>query len=451
MGASATPVRRRLERHAPIVVAAVLAVATVAVGLVKIGRSFNYDEAITYSSFINGGSLRRALTTQVVFNNHQMFSVTQTIAWRLGFVGETTQRLGPVLCGAVTVGMLTWATARRVGAIGGATAGTLLLLNPVYLTEFRTLRGYSLATMCVVLAALAARRSWRDHRHRWLVAQSALMVVAVTTHAYSALAVAVVAVVTVVLGHARLAHAATWAAAALTAFAIQFPLLDDAIEQSRARGNLFRSSFPLRAGRLLLGQSWWAVILTIALVGIGTWAVARRSKRHLWAVVAGFGVVAAVVVLVWLVLQPRDLYARFFISLLPFVAGLAGVGASRLPRPAGATAALVVALALVPSARDTLEVEPTIRRAAGVAEAGRQRGLELCGYQAEPLIVYTPPIRLVNGVDDFQDCELYVAVLPPGASARAAAAQRFEGRRDLGGGITVWGDPAVLDEIVQPP
>ena len=77
-------------------------------GAVKIGRSFNYDEAVTYTSFVNGGSVWRALTTQVVFNNHQMFSVTQAVAWRVGLVGETAQRLLPVLCGVATVALLTW-------------------------------------------------------------------------------------------------------------------------------------------------------------------------------------------------------------------------------------------------------------------------------------------------------------------------------------------------------
>ena len=45
------------------------------------------------------------------------------------------------------------------------------------------------------------------------------------------------------------------------------------------------------------------------------------------------------------------------------------------------------------------------RIAAEVVGAGLQLGLEVCGYQAEPLRVYAPPIRLVDGVDDFVEVE----------------------------------------------
>ncbi len=125
----------------------------------------------------------------------------QALAWRIGLVGETSQRLLPVMCGAAAVGLLTWWVGRRTDAFAGAFAGLALLANPIFVVEFRTLRGYALATLAVLVAAIATERSWRDHRTRWLVVASIAMVVAVTTHTYSALPIVLVAVVSTVLRH----------------------------------------------------------------------------------------------------------------------------------------------------------------------------------------------------------------------------------------------------------
>lgn len=430
------------------ITAVVLASAALVVGLVNIGRSFNYDEAITYGSFINGGSIRRALTTQIAFNNHQMFSVFQTVGWRLGLVGESPQRLGPVACGVVTVGAVTWATARRVGAIGGATAGVVLLLNPVFLAEFRSLRGYSLATMCIVLAALTVHRSWDDRRPVWLMAQAAAMVVAVATHTYSALAILLIAVYTLAVGRLRPAHLLAWSGAAIAALVIQLPVLDDAITAARANGSLFQPEFVERAARILLGQAWPAVIITAGLAVIGAWTLARWSSQHARAVVACSATFVAFVLTIWLVLQPLQLFARFFIGVIPFLAAAAGLGAARLPRAVGAIALVVLVVSLAPSARDTLQRDSGLRDAAVAVDAARERGLVVCGYQAEALFVYMAPIRPVGGVDDFEDCEFYVSVLSLRPEAREAAASRFEARRRIGGGPILWGPEGVLSELV---
>ncbi|MFT6392581.1 MAG: putative membrane protein, partial [Ilumatobacter sp.] len=172
------------------------AAVTLFLGLIRIGRSFGYDEGFTYFFFISGGSPRKALTTQIIFNNHPMFSAIQSVGWKLGFVGETTQRLGPALCGAAAVGITVWFVARYFGVIAGVGAGVILGLNPVFLEQFRQLRGYALATVAVLAAGAALWRSWSDLRHRWLVIQGACMVVAVTTHAYSAVTILMLAVAT---------------------------------------------------------------------------------------------------------------------------------------------------------------------------------------------------------------------------------------------------------------
>jgi hypothetical protein len=438
---------------AALVVGVAAALVTLMLGAIKIGRSFNYDEAITYQYFINGGSLRRALTTQVVFNNHPTFSALQTIGWRLGLVGETTQRLGPIVCGGVVVGVTAWYTARRVGVVGGLAAGAVLVLNPLFLEQFRSLRGYALSTMAVVLAGLALERSWHDHRVRWLVVQGALMVVAVTTHAYSAVTLLMLAVATLSLGRLRRAHIAAWLASAVVALLFQLPLLDDARSNTRARGNLFYDEFPVRLTRSLLGWSWWPVAVVGAMALLGAWSLARRSPAHLRAVIASGSVLAVVVVVLWSVVQPRDLYARFFVSTIPLFAHLAGRGVARLPSLAGAAITVLIVALLIPGARDVVEAEPSLREVAAVVDRARDVGLEVCGWQAEALQVYTAPIRPVAVLDDpsgFAECDVYVAVLRLDPERRAIATDHF-GAMTTRGGIRVWAEQAVLDEIARSP
>lgn len=419
-----------------------------ALGFVRIGRSFGYDEGITYAFFVNGGSVRTALTEQIVFNNHPMFSAIQAVGWQFGLRGETAQRLGPLFCGAIVAAVVVAYTTRRVGVIGGAASGVVLGLNLIFLENVRQLRGYALATMCVLLAAVAIQRSWHDPRLRWLVAQGVLATVAVTTHAYSAVTLVMVAAAALALGRVEVRHVVTWSVAAVSAFVIMLPVLGDMRDNAEARGNLFYDRFPIELVQALTGREWFAVAITSVAVVAGAVDLGLRSRRHAYAVLASSGVLVAVVLLIWLVLQPRDLYFRFFISMLPFVAVLAGRGIALLPRPGGAAAVAVLVAALLGPALDLLDEEPTIRDAAVVADRARSAGLELCGRNAEPLLVYTPPIRLIAGVDDFADCEVYVSVLGLSSAQRDAAASRFSGEYRLGGSIIVFADQEQLDDLL---
>jgi hypothetical protein len=431
-----------------VAVACSAAAGMTVLGAIGIGRSFGYDEGYTYFYFINGGSVRTALTTQVVFNNHPTFSATQAIAWRLGLVGESAQRLGPVLCAAATVGLIVWYTARRCGVVGGLGAGVVLALNPIYLDQVRQLRGYSLATLGVVVAGLALQRSWFDHRHRWLVIQAAAMVVAVTTHAYSALALLMFAAATLGLGRLRIAHLFTWFGAAVVAFTMQIPLLDETSSNLKGRGHVFRDRFPIDLVRALLGFDWPAVIVIGALTAAGITAVVRRSSRHATAIAAGGAVLVTVVVLLWAVVQPRDLYFRFFITVIPLLAHLAGRGIALLPGLIGPIAVVAVAVVLAGGTADIVGQRPTIRDGAAVAERARAGDHELCGRHVEPLFVYTAPFRPINGIDDFDGCEVFISVLSVSREQRLAADERFDARRDLGGSVRVWADADIIDDVV---
>ncbi len=155
----------------------------------------------------------------------------------------------------------------------------------------------------------------------------------------------------------------------------------------------------------------------------------------------------AFVAVTWAVVQPRDLYFRFFISVIPLVAHLAGRGVALLPRQVAPIAAVGIAVSLAGGVGDLLDQRPTIRDGAAVVERARANGYEVCGRHVEPMLVYTAPVRLVNGTDDFDDCEVFVSVLSVNATQRAAADSRFDGHRDLGGSVRVWADTDIIDEV----
>jgi hypothetical protein len=415
------------------------------IGVINIGRSFNYDEGITYLFFVNGGSPWKALTTQVVFNNHQMFSAIQAIAWRIGLVGETSQRLLPVMWGASAVGLLTWWVGRRTDAFAGAFAGLVLLANPIFVQEFRALRGYSLASMAVLVAAIATERSWRDHRTRWLVVASIAMVIAVTTHTYSALPIMIVAVVTAVLGRLRVAHVIAWLLAMLSTFLVQLPLLDDTRRNSAARGTRYMPAFARRVVEVYLGDDRVVVIILAVLSAVGLWTLARRSRRVAAALAASIGLVATAVLLLWQVIEPYDLYPRFFVTLAPFLAALAAFGLHAIPARLGVVAGALALVLLIPDVRQVVERNPRLREAAAVIDAIRADARVVCGSHAEPLSIYTPPVRLLDRTllvepASFGDCDVFVTVLGLSEQSRMAARERFTHRIDLGGGLEIYSD-----------
>ncbi|MFT6290699.1 MAG: hypothetical protein ACJAR2_001290 [Ilumatobacter sp.] len=423
------------------------AAVTLFLGLIRIGRSFGYDEGFTYFFFISGGSPRKALTTQIIFNNHPMFSAIQSVGWKLGFVGETTQRLGPALCGAAAVGITVWFVARYFGVIAGVGAGVILGLNPVFLEQFRQLRGYALATVAVLAAGAALWRSWSDLRHRWLVIQGACMVVAVTTHAYSAVTILMLAVATLALGKVRRAHLIAWASSAVVALLIMSPVLDDMRTNAGLRGNRYSPDFPKNLVRGLTGWETYPVIIVSAAVVAGLVVIARRSTTHLYAVIASSGVLVIAVLAMWQIVQPFDLYLRFFMSVIPLVAALAAIGIAQLPRPAQLVAVVAIAVLLAPGARDIIDAQPTMRDGAALINTARDAGYEVCGRNAEPFLVYSAPMRLITGIDDFEGCQVYASVLSMNSVQRESATATFGDSIKLGGGVEIWASTEVLAEM----
>jgi len=137
---------------------AIAVIAGVTTGLMlsgQIGRGFDYDESVAVFTVISRGSAKVALTETYVFNNHPLFAALQSEWWDLVGAGETRQRILPVFFGALAVALLAGWCTRRFGALAGVSAAAIVIVNPMFVTNARALRGYSLAMLGVVFAGLA--------------------------------------------------------------------------------------------------------------------------------------------------------------------------------------------------------------------------------------------------------------------------------------------------------
>lgn len=422
----------------PLAVGAVAGTVAVVLGLWNAGRGYNYDEAVTVAAFVSTGSPTEAYTGQVVFNNHPTFSAVQSVWWALGAESEPAQRVLPVLYGAVAVGLVAAWTCRRWGALAGSVAGATLVMTPLFLHQHRAVRGYSLAVLAVVIAAIALEVALRDRRRRWLVIHGVALVVAVTTHAYSAVAALVLAAVVLGLGALERRLVVTWVAAALTAIAMQLPLVGGLLDASEERGRRFRSGFPGQLARELVGATWPAVVVVGGLAVAGTVAIALTSPRHTRALAGGVLVVVVVALAVWLVARPTDLYPRFFITIVPFVAVLAGRGVAVLPRPADAVAAVAVVVVLASGVVDVIDGRVNIREAAPYVDAARSLGLEPCARGAPPLAAYTEPPPPASVARGFGECDVFVSIGSTSGELVALAEREFPHRWDLGGEVEIF-------------
>jgi hypothetical protein len=156
----------------------------------------------------------------------------------------------------------------------------------------------------------------------------------------------------------------------------------------------------------LLGEHPMAVLCTAVAV-IGGLA-AGRARRDV--VVAGVAVAVAVAV-VWLVLQPADLYPRFVVWLVPAVALACGRGVGRWPALAAPVAVGVVAAAVSVAPGWTDDPLP-LRRAAAFVSAAQATAARTCslGYGGEALAAYAEPPRAVVTPSELRTCDLAVLV-----------------------------------------
>ena len=370
--------------RAPVAAGAVLGVVTFVAYLPGLGRSLDFDSAQTVGVFVRPGPPWAAFTRQAVFNNHPLFSfLEQLVRLATGSAGAATMRVLPILCGALTVAVLTWFVARRHGLLAGLVAGVLVAANPTFSALSRSVRGYSLLTVCAVIATvLVVTDDGRESRRRGpayvLVAAAGL-----ATHLY---------MLPVLAAHAGAVLARrdfdrTWRLrflGALTVAAFAYVgMAGPMVDGIRAHGRVFQPGLPWRVAEMATGGGW-ATVVVLPLVVVGAVLVLRRRPAR----GAALALVALLMVM-WTVLQSSALTERFLVWLVPAAAYLVAVAVARIPVTALAVVpwTAVVAAALLPAYTD----DPTAYRvAADVLREANAAGARSCvvAVGVPPMLAY---------------------------------------------------------------
>jgi 4-amino-4-deoxy-L-arabinose transferase-like glycosyltransferase len=448
-------VLRRVISHpkAAIVVGAALGIATTAAYLIGSGRSFGYDAAATFGNFVATPNLIDAFAVHsampsmplksIASNDHVFLSLISHLIYSLtGSRSEAVYRLVPALAAGGSVAVSATVLARRFGLLAGVCAGIFIATNPMFVENSRDLRGYSLAALLALLATmvlLASPRSgevgarsasggeWRSSswtRGR-LVAYALLLGLAIATHVF---------VIVVLAGHVvwiamrrsrrdikRLLPA--WVAAFAIGLAANANIEIMEFVQHGFPPSMFNPAFPLYLVLFLLGAP--AVVplgLWLSTAGLGLWA-ARREAR-VWAAIA---VVALVVAILWLVLQPAYLYPRFFIFLIPGVAYLMAAAIKRwwVLAPVVVAGAIIAIVAQAPGYTEDPLALPQAANAVGQARAA---GGNPCVLHSDESIMaaYTTAFTVVTTADQLGACsEVVIVSWNVDPTLRDLAAQQF--------------------------
>jgi 4-amino-4-deoxy-L-arabinose transferase-like glycosyltransferase len=322
-------------------------------------------------------------------------------------------RLLPALAAGGTVGASATVLARRFGLLAGASAGAFIATNPLFVENSRDLRGYSLAAFLALLATLVLVNSLST-KGRGLgrgagVGYAVLLGLAIATHVF---------VIVVLAGHVvwiamrrsrqdikRLLPA--WVAAFAIGAAANANIEIMEFLQHGFPPSLFNPAFPLYLVLFLVGAP--AVVplgLWLSTAGLGLWAA--RREPHVWAAIA---VIAVVVAILWLVLQPAYLYPRFFIFLIPGVAYLMAAAIKRwwVLAPVVLAGAIVAVAAQAPGYTEDPLALP---QAANAVEQARAAGGKPCVIHSDESILaaYTTAFTVVTTADQLGGCSEVVIV-----------------------------------------
>lgn len=382
--------------RAPGVAGAVLGVATFAAYLPGLGRSLDFDSAETVGLFVKEGPPWAAFRHQAVFNNHPMFSfLEQLVRVVTGQTDAATMRLLPIACGAVAVGVLTWFVVRRHGLLAGLTAGLVLAANPTFTGLSRSVRGYSLLSLCAVVSTVLVAEE-RPGRSRWYDVGYVLVAgLGLATHLY--MVPVVIAQLGAVVARRRLDH--RWRECfigVLVVAGLAYAGMARAmVDASAAHARTFQPGIPWRVVTMATGGGWAsAVIAPLVVVGA---VVVLRGRGARGAAIA----LAAVLVSLWVGMQSSALTDRFFVWLVPGVAYLVAVAVGRIPAGAVLGAAwTVLALVLVIPA---YTAEPTNYRLSAAllrrVDASGGRGC-VVGVGVSPMLAYLDAPRQFAVVAD---------------------------------------------------
>jgi hypothetical protein len=411
-----------------------LGLATTAVYMIGAGRSYGYDAAATFGNFIATPSLLDAFAVHaalpsiplktIASNDHVLLSlISHVIYSATGTRSEALYRLLPALAAGGVVGVMATVLSRKFGLLAGISAALYIATDPLFVDNSRDLRGYSLAALCAILATLLLADERRTRLR--LLGYGLLMGLAIAAHVFA---------IVVLAGHvawiatrrsipALIQLIPAWLLAAVIGIAANANIEYMELVQHGFPPSLFNPTFPRDLVLFLLGAP---VLLPLGLwlsaAGLGVW-VLRREPR-LWASMA---VIAAVVAVLWLGLQPAYLYPRFFIFL---VAGCAYLMAAAIQR--WKVLAPVVLLGAVVAAASQVsgytEDPLALPQAAAFLEREHAAGLVVCVLRSDDqvLAAYTTQFTVVSNADELSRCDAVVVVswnvdLP----LRDLAAQQF--------------------------
>jgi len=394
-----------VHHRAPAIVGTILGVATAAIYLIGSNRSFGYDAAATFANFVATPSMWDAFAVSTVLptiplksvasNDHVLVSlISHVIYSTTGSRSEVVYRLVPALAAGGVVGVTTAALAQRFGLIAGVAAGLFIATDPLFVDNSRDLRGYSLAALGCVLSTLILAGRWT----RWrLIAYALLMGLAIAAQLFAGVVLLVhLAWVLTRRSWPQLGQLApAWIASAVIGIAPNANIQFMELAQHGYPASVFYPTFPRDLVLFLVGAPVLVPVgLWLATAGLGLWVL--RAQPWLW---AGLAVVALVVAVLWLGLQPAYLYPRFFVFLVPACALLmaAAVARWKVLAPVVVAGAVVAAISQVPGyTEDPLALPQAAAAVERIHAAGGQACVihideqVLAAYTRDFLVVWTP-------------------------------------------------------------
>jgi hypothetical protein len=380
-------------------------------------RSFGYDAAASFANFIATPSIWDAFAvrsviptipvTQVATNDHVLLSLLSHFIYSAtGTRSEVVYRLLPALAAGATVGVSTAALARRFGIVAGICAGLFIATDPLFVDNGRDIRGYSLAALGSVIATLILSSRWTRGR---LIAYALIMGLAISAQLFAGV-VLLCHVAWMLTRRSRpelVRLAPAWFVSLLIGVAANANIQFIEFTQHGLPAPMFYPTFPSDLVFFLLGAP---VLLPIGLwlssAGLGLWL--QRREPWLWATIA---VLAAVVLVLWLVLRPAFLYPRFFIFLVPACAYLMAAAIARWWVLAPVVV-LGAAAAVVSQASGYTEDPLALPQAAAAVARIHESGQRACVIHSDEQVLsaYTTDFTVVTRPEQLHDCDAVVVV-----------------------------------------
>ena len=380
-------------------------------------RSLGYDAAASFANFIATPSIWDAFAvrsviptipvTQVATNDHVLLSLLSHFIYSAtGTRSEVVYRLLPALAAGATVGVSTAALARRFGILAGICAGLFIATDPLFVDNGRDIRGYSLAALGSVIATLILSSRWMRGR---LIAYALIMGLAISAQLFAGV-VLLCHVAWMLTRRSRpelVRLAPAWFVSLLIGVAANANIQFIEFTQHGLPAPMFYPTFPSDLVFFLLGAP---VLLPIGLwlssAGLGLWL--QRREPWLWATIA---VLAAVVLVLWLVLRPAFLYPRFFIFLVPACGYLMAAAIARWWVLAPVVV-LGAAAAVVSQASGYTEDPLALPQAAAAVARIHESGQRACVIHSDEQVLsaYTTDFTVVTRPEQLHDCDAVVVV-----------------------------------------